>query len=165
ADEWPTGFDLVVLGATCFYELATPEEQEHCVKAAAAALIDGGYLYLDNNHMEGDLDPDWCKPGVQEKAFPTGVCRDGTQVRGTTDTVWYDAPRRLVRFRRTATIETPDGDVRKREWAQQKHLPSTQEMSGWLQEHGFVIEELWGDRHRSPYSDGSGRAIFWARRQ
>ena len=24
--EWPSGFDLVILGGNCFYELATPEE-------------------------------------------------------------------------------------------------------------------------------------------
>jgi SAM-dependent methyltransferase len=24
ADEWPTGFDVVILGANCLYELATP---------------------------------------------------------------------------------------------------------------------------------------------
>jgi SAM-dependent methyltransferase len=41
-DEWPTGFDVVILGANCFYELATPEEQEHCIKAAARALVPGG---------------------------------------------------------------------------------------------------------------------------
>jgi len=39
------------------------------------------------------------------------------------------------------------------------------EMSGWLRKHGFVVEELWGDRHRSPYTDNSGRAIFWAARK
>ena len=70
ADNWPVGFDVVVLGANCFYELATPQEQEHCVKAAAAALIHGGYLYLDNNHMEGDLDPSWCEPGIVDSGSP-----------------------------------------------------------------------------------------------
>ena len=69
ADDWPTGFDVVVLGANCFYELATPQEQEHCIQAAATALVPGGYLYLDNNHMEGELDASWQEMGVQENAF------------------------------------------------------------------------------------------------
>jgi len=162
ADDWPTRFDVVILGANCFYELATSEEQEHCITAAAVALTSGGYLYLDNNHMEGHLDPEWCKPEVNEKAFPTGVCADGTQVRGTSETIWHDAERRLVRFRRTVTIRMSDGNVRNREWTQQKHPPSTEEMRGWLTKHGFIIEKLWGDRHRSPYTENSGRAIFWA---
>jgi len=165
ADDWPTGFDVVILGANCFYELATPQEQEHCIEAAAAALLPKGHLYLDNNHMEGRLDPAWCEPGVQEGVFPTGVCADGTRVEGTCETIWHDAARRLARFRRTVMIRAPDGSVRKRQWTQQKHPPSRGEMSGWLHKHGFVVEQLWGDRHRSPYTDESGRAVFWARRQ
>ena len=54
--QWPKGFDLVILGANCLYELATPDEQEGCVASAAAALNLRGHAYLDNNHMEGELD-------------------------------------------------------------------------------------------------------------
>jgi len=162
ADRWPTGFDVVILGANCFYELATEEEQEHCIEAAAAALMPGGHLYLDNNHMEGWLDPSWHEPGVSEGVFPTGVCSDGTRVSGTSETVWHDSARRLVRFRRTATVQTPDGRAYTKEWTQQKHPPSTEEMRGWLTKHGFIIEDIWGDRRRAPYTDDSSRAIFWA---
>ena len=77
AGRWPESFDLVVMGGNCFYELATPEEQEGCVASASAALKPGGYLYLDNNHMEGDLDKSWREPGIHQKAFPTGTCEDG----------------------------------------------------------------------------------------
>lgn len=165
ADEWPTGFDIVVLGANCFYELATPEEQEHCIKAAARALVPGGYLYLDNAHMEGKLAREWCNDldVLYENQFPTGICADGTQVKGTMKTVWCDVDKRLVRIRRTVEITTPDGKNDKREWMQQKHPPSTVEMRSWLQKHGLVIENLWGDREQSPYTDESGRAIFWAK--
>jgi SAM-dependent methyltransferase len=162
SDDWPTGFDVVILGANCFYELAIPEEQEHCVRAASDALVTGGHVYLDNNHMEGELDPAWCKSGVNEKAFPTGVCEDGTKVSGTIETIWYDRAKRLVRFKRTATIRTPHGKVQVKEWLQQKHPPSTGEMRGWLIKHGFVIKKLWGDRNRAPYTETSERAIFWA---
>lgn len=36
--DYPKGFDLVILGANCLYELATPEDQEACIRAAAQAL-------------------------------------------------------------------------------------------------------------------------------
>lgn len=163
ADEWPIGFDVVILGANCFYELATPEEQEYCIKAAAGALLSGGYLYLDNNHMEGDLDPSWQQTGIKVSAWPTGICSDGTQVKGTAEGLWFDVSKRLVCSRRTVEITTPDGKTEKKEWLVQKHPPSTTEMQTWLQKHGFAIEELWGDRHRAPYTDNSSRAIFWAR--
>jgi SAM-dependent methyltransferase len=93
--EWPQGFDLVILGGNCFYELATPQEQEQCLVSAAASLHPGGYVYVDNNHMEGDLDESWQQTG-RGRAFPTGTCADGTRVESTTETIWYDAPRSLT---------------------------------------------------------------------
>ena len=80
-EQWPRGFDLVILGANCFYELATPQDQEHCILSAASSLKAGGYVYVDNNHMEGELDKSWQKSGV-ELGFPTGTCVDSIPQRG-----------------------------------------------------------------------------------
>jgi len=161
--EWPLGFDLVILGGNCFYELATPQEQEGCIASAAASLKPGGYVYVDNNHMEGDLDESWRGPGVSQ-GFPTGICADGTRVESTSETIWYDAPQRLVKFRRRTRVTLPDGSVIEREYVQQKHPPSTGEVQGWLEAHGFEIEHLYGDRAGNPYAESSKRAIFWARK-
>jgi len=161
---WPGDFDLVVLGGNCFYELATPEEQEGCIASAAAVLRPGGYVYLDNNHMEGDLDEGWRQPGIT-KGFPTGTCADGARLEGAGETIWWDAPRRLVRFRRSVTVTLPDGSTTSEEWIQQKHPPSVAVMRTWLEEHGFTIEQLYGDRSGSPYVQTSPRAIFWAKRK
>jgi SAM-dependent methyltransferase len=160
---WPREFDCVILGGNCLYELPNPEAQSQCIRAAARSLKPGGYLYLDNDHMEGSLDPSWCQKGVEENRFPTGVCADGTQVRGTVETTACDVKRRIVRFRRTAEITTPEGQTVKKTWVEQKHPPSTEEMRSWLSEAGFQIVHLWGDRQKSPYTDETDRAVFWAR--
>jgi len=165
AGGWPTGFDLVVLGGNCFYELATPDEQEACIAAAAASLLPGGHLFLDNDHMEGELAESWRRPGVSIGSFPTGTCQDGTRLEGRMETIWYDAPRRLARFRRGLTVTFPDGHVVDREWMQQKHPVSVVEIRGWLARHGFVIEQMFGDHAGNPYTDQSSRATFWARKQ
>ena len=162
AGAWPEGFDLVVLGGNCLYELATPEEQERCIRCARYSLKPGGWLYLDNDHMEGELSPEWYAPGIEE-CFPTGLCADGTDVRGSRETVWYNVTRRLVRFRRTVELTSPAGKSIKKEWLEQKHPPGTAEMKAWLRKYGFEILSLWGDREKSPYSDTSERAVFWAR--
>ena len=158
--SWPVGFDLVILGANCLYELASAEMQEHCISAASHSLKNGGYVHLDNNHMEGNLDPSWCEKGVHENRFPTGTCSDGTQVKGTTEVVWFDVSKRLVQFRRTVETRTPGGKPQEAEWLEQKHPPSTEEMTTWLEKHGFTILNLWGDRNQSPYTAESGRAIY-----
>ena len=105
-DEWPSGFDLVVLGGNCLYELATPEEQEGVIRSAAASLKPGGYVYVDNDHMEGDLAPSWQHLGVKP-GFPTGTCADGTRVESTTETIWFDIHARLAKFHRTTRVYLP----------------------------------------------------------
>jgi SAM-dependent methyltransferase len=162
---WPRGFDIVVLGGNCFYELSSPEEQERCVAQAAAALRAGGHVFIDNDHMEGDLDPAWQTPGVRQGAWPTGVCADGARLESTSETIWFDARRRLARFRRRVTVTLLGGQVRELEYVQLKHPVSTGEVHGWLERHGFEVEGLFGDRAGKPYTAASGRAIFWARKR
>lgn len=160
--EWPQGFDVVVLGGNCFYELPTPDEQEKCIRHAAAALNPGGYLYLDNNHMEGPLDASWQKEGVHP-GFPSGICADGTRVESTSEIIWYDVALRLAHFLRTITLTFTDGQVIEQEYIQQKHPVSYTEMVKWLDLYGFEIVACYGDHEGNPYTDDSPRAIFWAR--
>jgi SAM-dependent methyltransferase len=163
SEAWPKDFDLVILGSNCLYELATPDQQEKCIRNAHDSLKFNGYLYLDNNHMEGDLDLSWRKSGIKAPAFPTGKCSNGTLVKGSMETIWYNINRRLVRFRRTVEITTPDGETTQKEWVEQKHPPSTVEMKAWLKKYCFSILNLWGGRDRSLYTNESERAVFWAK--
>ncbi len=165
ASPWPGDFDLVLLAGNCFYELASPEEQEGCVAAAAGALRPGGYVYVDNDHMEGVLDEGWRQPGEKTTAFPTRTCADGTSVYGTVETIWSDAPKRLVRFRRTVVITMPNGRTTSKEWVMQKHPVSMGEVKTWLEKHGFLIERTFGDHADNAYIPESPRAIFWARKR
>jgi SAM-dependent methyltransferase len=161
--EWPGGFDLVILGGNCFYELAMPEEQEACIVKAASALNTGGYIFLDNNHMEGELDESWQDLGIVKKSL-SGLCTDGTKVECTMETIWYDVSKRLARFRRRAIIQYPKGQTMASASIQQKHPVSAAEVQRWLEIHGFKIEHKSGDRKGSPFTSSSSRAIFWARK-
>jgi SAM-dependent methyltransferase len=161
AEKWPGGFDLVILGGNCLYELANPEEQEAVIRSAAGSLNPGGFLYLDNDHMEGELDASWRKPGRQP-SFPTDTLEDGTRLEGYWELVWHDQERRLVRARRQLKITYPDGRVVEKAYEQEKHPPSIAEMRGWVEGSGLEVVELFGDRRGSVYSDQSERAIFWA---
>lgn len=161
-DEWPRGFDLVILGGNGLYELATPEEQAGCITAAAASLRPGGHVYLDSDHMEGVLDANWRLAGEVRGAL-TGTCADGTFVENTLETIWYDAPQRLVKFRRRTFISPPAGQPMQCEYIQQKHPVSRLEVQTWLEHSGFTVEGLYGDRSGAPYAEAGERMIFWAR--
>lgn len=165
AAAWPSGFDLILLGGNCFYELASPAEQEACIASAAAALKSDGYLYVDNDHMEGEFDEAWRQMGKRTTAFPCGTCADGARVEGASETLWFDAARRLSRCRRTVTVVLADGTVICGERVQHKHPPSFGEVKSWLETHGFAIEQTFGDRAGNSFVPESPRAIFWARKE
>jgi SAM-dependent methyltransferase len=161
--NWPARFELVILGGNCFYELATPEEQEKCIRNAFAVLDSGGRIYIDNDHMEDGLDESWQVSGVRP-GFPSGKCKDGSVVETTTETIWFDIPNRLARFRRCTKVTFPDGSRIEKEYLQQKHPVSAGEVRTWLEKRGFIIEQFYGDHDGKPYTDKSDRAIFWARK-
>ena len=162
-EAWPCDFDLVILGCNCFYELATADEQEKCIVQAFQSLKTGGQLFLANDHMEGELAASWQNTGVVEPSL-CGRCSNGTLVESTRETVWFDAPRRLARFRRRTKVTLPDGNTIEQEYIQQKHPVSQREVQDWLEKYGFVIDGIYGNHDGVAYTDLSPRAIFWARR-
>ncbi len=163
-EEWSRGFDLVILGCNCFYELAAPNEQEKCIMQTFQSLKPGGYLFIDNDHMEGELAASWQDIGVVEPSL-SGKCLDGTIVESTRETIWFDTPRRLARFRRRTKVTLPDGNVVEQEYIQQKHPVSKLEVQDWLEKHGFIVEGIHGNYAGEPYTGASQRAIFWSRRK
>jgi hypothetical protein len=80
------------------------------------------------------------------------------------ETIWFDAPNRLVRFRRSVRVIYSNGAEVQKEYIQQKHPVSTAEVRSWLEEHSFVVERLMGSRLGEDYTNCSDRAIFWARK-
>jgi len=154
ATPWPTGFDFVFMGGNCLYELGSPDEQEQCIASAAVALVPGGYLYLDNDHMEGELAETWRKPGRHGHLEPF-TCEDGTVLHFESETIWYDAPARLHRSRRYTTVTRPDGSSHTVEFVVQKHPPSLAEMRAWLSAH--QLSNVSAD-------ETPERATYWARK-
>jgi hypothetical protein len=130
---------------------------------AFQSLKPGGHLFLDNDHMEGELAVSWQNLGVVEPSL-CGECTDGTLVESTRETIWFDVPHRLARFRRRSKVTLPGGNTLEQEYIQQKHPVSRQEVQDWLEKHGFVIDGIYGDYHGASYTDVSARAIFWTRR-
>jgi SAM-dependent methyltransferase len=163
SDSWPDGLDLVVLGGNCLYELANADEQKHCIQSAASALKPGGFLFLDNDHMEGTLALAW-QDNTVRLSFPSGQCADGVRLESTMQTIWCDVSGRLARFHRQTKTIFPDGRIIEQAYIQQKHPVSTGEVKLWLEKYGFMIEHLYGTRKRDSYTDTSPRAIFWAKK-
>jgi SAM-dependent methyltransferase len=151
--EWPENFDVVILGGNCLYELATFEEQELCISRAARSLKPGGYVYLDNNHMEGLLAQSWQELNIEKEAFPTGSCLDGTKLSSYWKLTWFDAVARRVMYQRRTIVTSIDGQSKTWEYQMGCHPPSTIEMKSWLDKYCFEVEKLFGDRSGGLYTD------------
>lgn len=163
-ETWPKEYDLVILGFNCFYELATAEEQENCIYQASRACNPGGYIYVDNDHMEGELDAAW-QDMNHKYVYLSGTCKDGYQVKNTRETIWFDVKRRLARFDRRYQIISPDGAITEYQFTQQKHPVSKVEVQTWLEKHGFEILGVYGDHSGNPYHHYAPKAIFWAKKR
>jgi SAM-dependent methyltransferase len=160
--RWPGDFDVVLLAGNCFYELATPAEQEGCIASAAAALRPGGHVWVDNDHMEGPLPESWTRPGMHKSKFPSGHLADGSMVETFSENLDCDVQGRIWRARRTLRVLLPDGRREEHTYLQQKHPVSFAEVEGWLTGHRFAIQATFGDHNGSPYRPDATRAIFWA---
>lgn len=161
--DWPGGYDLVILGGNCFYELASVQEQRHVIRAAYQALKPGGALFTDGDCMDGLLDESWCDIGVEGKAFPSGVCAHGVHLQGYCTTVAVDRENRIWKAHRRAELKYPDGRKEEAQWDVTVHPTSVTEMRTWIEGCGFEIREAFaGTETRGALLSNSGRATFWA---
>jgi SAM-dependent methyltransferase len=161
AEEWPRGFDVVVFGANCFYELASAQTQEGCIRSAAAALVPGGRVFVDNNDYQGD----WGHgPFGRERIIYEGGTSDGSFVRYSLKGIAFDAHTQVLLRERTWLRRCPDGVETRCVWLSRTRPVSAPEVRGWLGQHGFRVLQVFGDRSGNPHRADSDRAIFRAHR-
>ncbi len=163
-DEWGRGYDLVILGANCFYELAVPEEQELLIRKATQSLKSNGYLFIDSNFMEGALESDWKTIGQKRRSL-CGIAEDGSEVITEMEIESFDEENKTTVFRRFITVYKPNGQVLKKQFRQQKHPVSNSELCNWIERHGFKVIEHFGDRLGAPFTEESNRSIYWLKKQ
>lgn len=162
-DEWGEGYDIVLLGGNCFFELPSPESQEDCVRRASQSLVPGGYLFVDTNDGSGhgadssEIGSEWT--GLE------GTTPDGVYGKLSANVVDVDA-KGVSRFVRTWYKKRPDGTEETKQYAACKYPVSAEEVEAWLGKHGFQVLKKYGGYSQRPYVKGeSGRAIFWAKKQ
>ncbi len=163
--DWPKGFYAVLLAGNCLYELADVSEQQEIVRKAIDSLKPQGFLFVDNDNMDGELSESWCRIDREVESFPSGQCRDRTQLQGYTKTTWVDRKRRIWRAQRRLEITYPNGKKEERRWHTQKHPVSADEVSSWLQANGIKILRVFGGtKTGKTFQKESKRATFWAQK-
>lgn len=156
--NWGSGYDLVILGANCLYELATAEAQKDCINHAFNSLKTGGAVFIDNQNYQGGWEN---LPFGKERITFEGFGADGTCGRFSCMDLSFDPATRQLSMKRIKTTKTNGQDVREEYFAKKRPVIGD-EVRNWLEECGLLIVESYGDRDGAPLTQQSDRAIFLA---
>ena len=163
--NWPSNYDAVILGGNCFFELASLEEQELILYKAYEAANNNGYIFIDNDNIENKLPDSWCKLNVENKAFPTGKCQDGTEFKGFSMPVYADKKDRIWKAKRRLEVYKDNKIVNQYEWEIQKHPIGYNDIIKMLKKLELKIINVWaGTKNMQEYYEGSARATFWVQK-
>ena len=167
-ESWPIGYSAVILAANCFWQLGSQEEHLAMVSKSWSSLQKGGYLYIENDNMDGELPDSWCKIDPEPRPWksPKGRCDDGTVIKSMIQVVDYDKKARIWHAKKQVSATMPDGETLDSEWFDvYTHTSSAIDIREMLKQSGFVILGEFKSTDGEPYEYGCGRAILWARKE
>ncbi|MGW2714675.1 class I SAM-dependent methyltransferase [Streptomyces sp. NPDC001356] len=154
--RWRGEFDLVVMTGHAFQELVTDEEIRVCLRAARAALRDGGRFAFETRNPGARAWERWTPDRVHEIS-----AADGTAVR-----VWHevrggDSDRGRIHF--TETYAGPGWPAPRVNHGVLRFLDADT-LDTFLAEAGLAVTEQYGDWSRGPLTDTSPEIVTVARR-
>lgn len=154
--HWRAEFDLVVMTGHAFQELLTDEEVRVCLRAARAALRDGGRFVFETRNPDARPWERWTPDRVLHTATA-----DGTPVR-----VWHevegDGPRG-DRVYYTETYAAPHWPAPRVSHGVVRFLDAGT-LEDFLAEAGLAVTEQYGDWSRGPLGATAPEIITVARR-
>ncbi len=164
ADNWGSGYDVVVLAANILINIVADGDyakaQKLFIEKAAAALKQGGHLYVGCDCFDrsaSNSNKEWT---VFEGVDDRGTYGKYIVVGGEYDPVTRMDKRSLRRFEITPATGEPFSYTY--EWC--KHFPTLEQIHGWLADAGFGIEWEYGGYDRRPINESiyGNKAVIWA---
>lgn len=157
--QWGSGYDLVILGCSAFYELPSAEMQARCIEFAREALVLGGLLFIDNPDYKGDWDK---LPFGRDRVIFEGNGTNGTYGKYILKELSFDKKIGRLYIERIWLTRTADGIEDHNKYMCSKHPVNVKEIKEWLKKYHFKILQILGDWQGHLYTNKSPRAIFWA---
>ncbi|MYX96154.1 methyltransferase domain-containing protein [Streptomyces sp. SID486] len=154
--RWRAEFDLVVMTGHAFQELVADEEIRVCLRAARAALKDGGRFVFETRNPEARAWERWTPDRVLR-----ATAADGTPVR-----VWHEVQGGGPRGDRVHFTETYAGPG----WPGPRvnhgvlRFLDAGRLEGFLAEAGLAVADQYGDWDLSALTPGSPEIITVARK-
>ncbi len=164
--DWGHGFDVVVLAGNILIniesEMNYKQAQETFIQKAAACLKPGGYLYLD---FDLHARPWEVFPLKKERVIFQGT--DDTGVTGKCVALegGYDVDTQMCWGKGIKELNLPSGEKIVEDVRSLKHIPTLEDVTGWLHAYGFEILTAYGDYEKHPIGPDTHRAILYAKKE
>ncbi len=161
--DWGRGFDTVVLAGNILINIETPmpdkQAQELFIQKAATCLRQGGRLYLD---FELHANPQEIFTLHHERIIFQGT--DDMGVRGKCSLLEgvYDPATQMYRGKGRKELTLPSGETIMEKTSSLKHIPTLNDVTGWLHSNGFSVLSSYGDYGRHPIGSNTYRGILYA---
>ena len=168
-DDWGKDFDIVVLAGNILYNIVSDmdyaKSQELFIQKAASALVPGGYVYIEyqpGGHRITQSEPS--NSNNSERVVWEGTDGDGNHGRMILLGDSYNATTHVDSFTRRFELTMKNGEVVAQDIPCQKHFAPLEQLHGWLQDAGFVIEQEYGDNKKTTVNDESRGVIIYAKK-
>ena len=165
--NWGKDYDAVVMPTNTLMNLEHRDDdkaaQQLVIKKAADALKPGGHFFF-----AFDIYPDPEKVFVSENKVVEGYF-NGTDDAGVTVQIYrcgglYNPVTRIAVWNNHYELTLPNGEKHIFAEPGHKYICSREDVHGWLQDSGFVVEEEFGGCDRRPFTGEPGWDIIWARK-
>lgn len=163
--DWGYGFDAVVLAGNIIINIESDmnykQAQETFIQKAAACLRPGGYLYLDFDLHARPLEVFTLK---KERVIFQGT--DGTGISGKCVALegGYDSDTQMCWGKGIKELTLPNGEKIVENLQSSKHIPTLDDVTGWLHAYGFEILTAYGDYEKNPIGPDTHKAILYAKK-
>ena len=170
--DWGAGYDVVVMAGNVLLNIETSMDyakaQQIFIDKASAALRIGGHLYLDYD-QHSDESARKTFNGLGEHSYFSGVDDLGTSGRTVSWGGAYDPATRIWAGIGHWELQTNNGEkLIFAENPRSKHIPTLNQVYGWLTGAGLVIEKTYrnhtADQPLSEQESECVRATIWAKK-
>ena len=172
--DWGTGFDVVVMAGNILINIETginyTEAQRIFFRKAAAALRKGGHLLLDyDQHSDKSAAKFFNRLGESGRL---GVETEYLDDLGTVGKFKhyggvYDPVTRICTWASHKELTTNNGERIIESTTGHKHIPTLEQVYGWLSDAGFVVEKTFRNYKNEPLTESEPdyvKATIWARK-
>jgi hypothetical protein len=169
ASGWGTGFDVVVVAGNILINIETDadyaEAQQTFLRKAAASLRPGGHLYLDyDQHSDASAVKFFNRLG--ESRYFEGSDELGTSGRTVSYGGVYDPFTRIWTGIEHWDLTANNGESFIYSGKpRHKHIPSREQVFGWLADAGLRVERTYKNYTQEPLSEDEldyVKAVVWA---